>query len=238
MLLAHVSDLHGFFPTLPKEFDVLVFSGDFYKHNQRKPNYGPENRRAEIEFQTNWLRMNLSTIKEWLQGRPFVWCSGNHDFLNPCELLNQAGIEAIDLDEKVVEYKGLVWYGFPYVRYLIGEWNWEADPQHWKQESQNIVKRLKEAGKLDKLDVLVAHSPPEGIVDMSSWDGRIGNPNINPVINYALQKPLPLYLTGHIHEAYGWDKVGETLYSNAAIAGKNKPRVLLLENNEWKVCSH
>jgi len=235
MKICHVSDLHGYFPSLPKDFDVLVCSGDFYKHNQRKPNYGPERRRAEVEFQTNWLRMKLPTIKEWLDGRPFVWCSGNHDFLNPCEILNEAGIEAIDLDKKVVEYKGLVWYGFPYVRYLIGEWNWEAEPQHWREESQNIVKRLKEAGKLDKLDVLVAHSPPEGVVDLLELDGRVGNPHVNPVIQFALQKPLPLYLCGHIHEAYGWEKKNNTLYVNSAIAGKNKPHLISFNNGDCEI---
>ncbi len=231
--ICHVSDLHGYFIPLPKEFDVLVFSGDFFKFNQRKPNYGPERRREEIEFQTNWTRFNLPNIKKWLDGRPIVWCSGNHDFINPCQILNDNGIEAIDIDEKVVEYKGLVWYGFPYVRYLIGEWNWELDPQHWRNECQNIVKRLKEAKSLDKLDVLVAHSPPEGIVDMTDYNGRVGNPHMNAVINYALQKTLPLYCCGHIHQAYGWTKTNGTLYSNAAIYGVREPRILLLENNEW-----
>lgn len=233
MTILHVSDLHGYFPNLPSGSDVIVSSGDFYKHHQRKPNYGPERRKEEIEFQKDWLKYKLKDFKKWLDGRPFLWCSGNHDFFNPCELLNANGIEAIDLDEKAVEYKGLVWYGFPWVRYITGEWNWEAEPKKWKEETQNIISNLKNNNCLDKLDILVAHSPPMGIVDAIKYEGRVGNPNMLPIIDYALQKPLQLYLTGHIHEANGWSRRGDTLYSNAATSY----RVIIKENNEWKVCN-
>lgn len=42
-------------------------------------------------------------------------------------MLNDYGIEAIDLDNKVIEYGGYVWYGFPYVPIIRNCWNFECD---------------------------------------------------------------------------------------------------------------
>ena len=230
MRIVHCSDLHGHFPELPWEFDAVVCSGDFFKHNQFKVNYTPQRRQSEIQFQTNWLKSKIPFMKEWLKGKPLIWCSGNHDFLNPCDILNDHGIETIDLDNRLVEYKGFMWYGFPYVPTIRGEWNWEKDPTDLKQEVNNMISRIKEAGYLDKLDILVAHCPPNGILDLD--DGcNIGNRFMNSAINYALRQPLKLYLTGHVHQSRGYIEHGETLISNAA----NMARLISFIDNKWNI---
>lgn len=232
MNIWHCSDLHGYFPEPSGKFDVVVCSGDIFLHNQMKPNYGPTRRCAEIEFQTNWLKSRIETIRDWLRGKPLIWCSGNHDFINPCKILSNAGIETINLDNKVVEYKGFVWYGFPWVCEIRNEWNWECNPTQLKKETDNFIRRLKGSNALDKLDILVAHNSILNTLDKCEGQ-HIGNRYMNTTIKYALQKPLGLYLCGHNHGDYGVEYFGETLVSNAASAGKRTGRIISFDNNKW-----
>jgi Icc-related predicted phosphoesterase len=234
MRICHVSDNHGYFPELPGEFDVVVCSGDFFKHYKRKPNYNPIRRQDEIEFQTYWLKSRIDVIREWTKGKPFIWSSGNHDFINPCNILNENSIKAIDIDNKVIEYGGFVWYGFPYVPMIINEWNWERDPQQMKEQTANLVNRLKQNNKLDKLDILVAHCPINGTLD-SAFYSKIGNKQMNSVIDYALQKPLGLYLCGHCHENNGWVQRGNTLFNNGAVMLNKSIRIITYRNNKWTI---
>jgi Icc-related predicted phosphoesterase len=236
MLIQHISDNHGYFPDLPGEFDVVVCSGDFFPYNKNQslgkrnielePNRTSAKRKAEIEFQKKWLFTNIETIREWIKGKPFIWCSGNHDFLNPCQILNDYGIETIDLDNKVVEYKGLVWYGFPYIPELRNCWNFECTHDRLRKEVNIFLQRLKDAEMFHKLDIIVAHCPPNGILDMTDKEEHIGNPFINSAITYQLTNPLKLYLCGHVHPANGILSIGGTTFSNAAIGHNGKPRIL------------
>lgn len=235
MKLMHVSDTHGCFPDLPGEFDAVVYSGDFFPFNYREshegralelyPNRNSETRQAEIEFQKTWMLRRIDTLKDQVKGKPIVWSSGNHDFFNPCDMLNEHGVRAVNIDNKVMEYMGLVWYGFPYVPMLRNAWNFERDDKELKHEVQTFVQRLKEDGKLDKLDVLVAHCPPDGVLDFANKK-RIGNKHMHSALFYQLQKPPQLYLCGHAHPSNGLDKMGDIVVSNAAIGDDGKPRLV------------
>jgi len=238
MLICHISDCHGQLIDLPGEFDVVVCSGDFFAYNKSEsfgkrgielePNRTAAKRKAEIEFQKIWLLTNIKAIKEWIKGKPFIWSSGNHDFLNPCQILNDNGIEAIDLDNKVVEYKSFVWYGFPYVPKIRNCWNFECTPDELRKEVNTFLRRLKDAKMFDRLDILVAHCPPDGILDTydAKKEQHIGNPFINSTITYQLTNPLKLYLCGHAHPSNGVLSIGSTTFSNAAIGHDGKPHIL------------
>jgi Icc-related predicted phosphoesterase len=242
MKLMHVSDTHGYFPELPGEFDAVVCSGDFFPYNESnsfgrraielEPNRTVAKRKAEQEFQKGWLFNRIDTFREWVEGKPVVWSSGNHDFFNPCRMLNDHGIEAIDLDNNVVEYKDYVWYGFPYVTMIRNCWNHERDNSDLKREVEIFVQRLKEHGKLDKLDILVAHCPPNNVLDsvggVEGYGDRrnIGNKFMHSALFYQLQRQPKLYLCGHAHPSNGLEKMGEITVSNAAIGTSGKPRII------------
>ena len=239
MRIMHVSDTHGYFPELEGEFDAVVHSGDFHAFNKREsyegrqveldPNRTPKKRKAEIEFQKEWLFDKIPTIKDWIKGKPFLFCSGNHDFFNPCAMLNDNGIEAIDLDNKVVEYMGYVWYGFPYVPMIRNSWNFEREPTDLKREVQTFVARLKNHGKLDGLDILVAHCPMSGILDKAKRS--IGNKHMNSAVSYQLQKLPKAYLCGHVHPDNGLESMGEMIVSNAAVGDSGKPRIIYISSS-------
>lgn len=63
------------------------------------------------------------------------------------------------------------------------------------------------------IDVLVTHGPPMGVLDRTVVGEDVGCEELRDAI--AIVKPR-LHVFGHIHEAYGARRVGETLCVNAS----------------------
>jgi Icc-related predicted phosphoesterase len=170
MKIQHISDTHGSIPIL--EGDIVIHSGDMY------PN----------------ICNNEEKQKNWFNGvkidRPFFFCHGNHDYYMPENV--------IDITNKQVEYKGISIYGFPYVPYIDGDWNYELSISEMKEAVREIP----------KVDILVSHAP---II----LDKGMGN---NILLNHLFYNDLmPKYfLCGHIHEGAGITEFKDTLISNAA----------------------
>lgn len=65
-----------------------------------------------------------------------------------------------------------------------------------------------------KVDILVTHGPPQGILDTVGRNNAVGC----PVLLQLTQKLKPKYhLFGHIHEGYGQVKFGDTTYCNCSL---------------------
>jgi Icc-related predicted phosphoesterase len=65
--------------------------------------------------------------------------------------------------------------------------------------------------------ILISHSPPEGILDLSSSGKHLGSRTIREVI---WERAPRLVVCGHIHESAGrTEKLGETVLVNAGPAG-------------------
>jgi Icc-related predicted phosphoesterase len=193
MKICHVSDTHTRFPELIGDYNLIVHSGDML------PNMRPRAKLQEKLFQRDWIRENGERFKTWIGEKPFLFCSGNHDYIDPCDELKDLGINAINLDNKMIEIDGVKFYGFPYVPY-IGVWNWELI----EREMRSAVERLVEIVDFHKIDVLVAHCPPYGILDMNMQRTHIGNVAMINAINYTIRNMPKLYLCGHAHESRGF----------------------------------
>lgn len=212
MKILHISDCHGFkhrsesgelitiFPEIKEEFDIVVCSGDFYPNSVWGANRKKELIKKEIEYQNNWLISNLKEFKKFIQYKPFLWSSGNHDWTNPVSILNQNGIEAIDLDNKVVDFNGFSWSGFPYIPQINNNWNFEKDSNEMRQEIEKLINRLKLSNKFNNLDILVAHSPIANILDIDdNRGGHLGNSHMANALSYQFTVKPRAYLHGHIH---------------------------------------
>lgn len=188
MKICHVSDTHSLFPKLNEDYDVIVHSGDML------PNRKPRLKIDEHLFQRDWIREHAAEFKTWIGEKLFLFCAGNHDYTEPCTELRDIGINAFDITNKQVEIEGIKFYGFPYVPY-IGYWNWEA-PNRMMEEK---VKELIEIVNKNKIDVLVAHCPPYGILDQNREGTHIGNTHMTAALMEF--DPLPkAFLCGHCHE--------------------------------------
>src|ERR1700722_7487649 len=80
MRICHISDTHGSFPRLSGRYDIVLHTGDFFPNSTA---VFAGNKTAEMIFQDDWLGENIKTMKPWLQGHPFLYVPGNHDFLHP-----------------------------------------------------------------------------------------------------------------------------------------------------------
>lgn len=219
MKIAHVSDNHSTFPIIPNEADIIVHSGDWL------PNISRGRLDIEPRHQEAWIKQNIEKIKNWIGKKPFLFSPGNHDFFPPCGLLRQHGIEAYDITDRVFQYAGKRFFGFPYISYIAGEWAYESQPD----EMARHIRRLKDYFIDDGIDILVAHEPPYGVLDcliaarnssgvVTYCEQHRGNRQLSNLFSYVLDEDkFPSHiLSGHYHGHYGISEEWGITISNAA----------------------
>lgn len=210
MRILHVSDTHGGLPRLHGTFDLIIHSGDFF------PDMTTD-RTKSMALQLDWMSRHMSDINQWLQGTPMLFVLGNHDWLHP-ELMEQTlqseGIKATSLHNKIVNYQGLNFYGFPYVPVINGMFNYECGIDGMTEEVDAMVSVLNE----HYVDILVAHAPMYKVLDLTRGNVNIGSTVISNAFDYKLKKEMvpTHYLCGHCHEANGITIHNGMLVSNAA----------------------
>lgn len=225
MRICHVSDTHGYFPKLSGAFDVVVHSGDLFPNKPH--NYNPRmgdlhsgqstNSVKEMAFQMDWLGNNISMLKKWLQGRDLLFILGNHDFAHNSlveQALNAEGIKAISLHDKVVKYKDVTFYGFPYVPPINGMFAYEKELPEMNEEVDKMVEVL----NAEYVDVLVTHAPLYKVLDLTRGNSAIGSSVLSSALDYKINKDMrpSVMLHGHCHESNGLAMYNEMLVSNAA----------------------
>lgn len=211
--ICHVSDTHGVLPVLYGRFDCVVHSGDFFPNSE----YVFESKHSEMVFQLEWLRNCAPIIKEWLQGRPLFLTFGNHDFLDAnliIEVLVKYGVNAHLLHDQYVEFKGFTFYGFPYVPFISGKWNYERELPEMQIEVDRMVNDLNKR----KADILVCHSPLYNALDLTIANQKMGSTILSEALSYKINNDnLPShFLCGHCHEGNGITMRNGILISNAA----------------------
>lgn len=222
--ICHVSDNHSAFIPLSPGAEVIVHTGDLL------PNASRGNRNIEPGFQERWVRNNIEKFKKWLDGRPFIYTAGNHDFLaNLVEILCEHGMEAYDINNRRLEFRGFNFYGFPYINYICGEWNYELT----SPEMHSKIRELKD--NLSGVDILCAHSPPYNILDSTyvfmdsegnmdySMGARYGNQHLADLITYKwdeIENPPRYILVGHCHDSHFEEEKFGIYFSNAATTSR------------------
>lgn len=194
MKLLVFSDLHSDFRRAAKlvqlssDVDVVVGAGDFC------------NVRRGLEE----IIQALSTIK-----KPTVLVPGNsesdRELLNACRLWTDAHV----LHGRQVAIDGVSFFGLgggiPVTPF--GAWSYDFT----EAEAEDLLQDCPVGG------VLVSHSPPKGILDVSSNGRRLGSEAVRATI---IQKKPDLVVCGHIHGSDGQiDKLGRTTVINAGPQG-------------------
>src|SRR5690606_37307121 len=127
MKILHISDWHGELSLIPQilelSYDVVIASGDMI------PNWGRGDRETNEKYQPIWLNKNKDAFAQMIGSRPFLYCEGNHDFVDPCLQLGGTNISY-----KKVNVLGFDIYGFPAIPYIIGEWNHEHSPTEMRDK--------------------------------------------------------------------------------------------------------
>ena len=201
MRIVFISDTHGWHEdvALP-EGDILVHCGDLV---------------------TNVMKglVSLREVDDWFGRQPFqhVLCTGgNHD--RALEQLLQRG-ETLEHATVLVDagfrHEGVLFWGAPWIPHLRGWAFCREDAeleQHWSLIPEDV-------------DVLLTHSPPVGILDISS-SGR-GDVGCDFLADRVRQLAPRIHAFGHIHASYGEYEEGGTRYINAALVGGRAPFTLM-----------
>jgi Icc-related predicted phosphoesterase len=111
---------------------------------------------------------------------------------------------AIYLQDEPVEIEGLKFYGSPWQPWFL-DWAFNLE----RGESlRKVWARIPE-----DTDVLVTHGPPHGILDRTTRGEPVGCEDLRARVE---ELRTPLHLFGHIHEGYGTERRGQTLFVNAS----------------------
>jgi Icc-related predicted phosphoesterase len=191
-----ISDLHGFKPVL-EGGDLLIIAGDLTARD-KAPEYH--------DF-LRWLS-RLDYKKKLIIG-------GNHDtYLMKWE--SHKLCDSIEyLFDSGTEYEGLKIWGSPWTATFRGQ-----NPE-CMAFSLDIDTQLMEKWALipDDIDILVTHTPPQGVLDKCSRR-RVG---CHHLLNRVLEIKPKIHVFGHIHECGGQQTKIEgldTTFVNAAYVNK------------------
>jgi len=207
-----LSDTHGFEVEIPNG-DVLLYGGDFSAG------------RGSIE--------QTYKFAKWIGSQPHeykIMIAGNHDF----PLDNDAY-----LCKRIFEENEIVWLReshFTIYDNLV-VWGSAYHPKIWgKFELERSDMPAVWALIPEKVDILLTHGPPRGIMDYSVLGANPGNVGDDALNAWYLERkvndrPRPMiHMFGHIHEGYGVKQLTGTWFYNASICNEhyepvNKPFV-------------
>lgn len=198
MIVDCIADLHGYMPKLPGG-DILVIAGDCT---------------ARDTF-THW-----ENLGGWMVGLDYdfiVLVAGNHDFaLNDYkeEVLELLPDNVVYLQDEYAIIRGISFYGVPWTP-LFYDWAFMLPrySEELKEKFNNIP---------DKVDILVTHGPPQGILDECD-KGKVGCEYLREVL---AEKNIKYHVFGHIHEEQGKEEVFENTrcYNVSFCDGRYKPK--------------
>ena len=116
----------------------------------------------------------------------------------------RAATEATVLHGEGVEVRGLSLFGIGYAIPVtpFGDWSCDLTEEH----AGALLDRMQTA------DILISHSPPKGVADVSSSGQSLGS----TAVRAAIERVQPrLCVCGHIHDSWGrTGKIGETHVHN------------------------
>ncbi len=150
------------------------------------------------------MRRDLPQAMNLLAGiaAPFVVVPGNAESAD--ELREAAHAETTVLHGEAAEIEGLRLFGLGYGVPVTPFGDWSCDLTEAQAEA--LLDRCEAA------DVLICHSPPHGVADVTSAGQSVGS----TAIRAAVERLQPaLALCGHIHDSWGREgRIGATRVVN------------------------
>ena len=193
MKIVFISDTHGQHRKLKNlpEADMIIHGGDLSKMG----------RDHEVQDFINWFSKLNYTYR--------IFIAGNHDF--HLEDFSQEFIQkklpqnCYFLCNSGIEIEGVKIWGSP-VTPTFFNWAFNVDrgipiQKYWKMIPSDT-------------NILVTHGPVKGMLDRTTSNINAGCEDLLNTVNKVQPK---FHLFGHIHEAYGKEKVNETTFVNGSL---------------------
>jgi Icc-related predicted phosphoesterase len=153
----------------------------------------------------------MKEFNQWLGTLPHrykIVIAGNHDLYleSVPSMANVFITNAIYLNDSGIEIEGLKIWGSPispnYQDWAFNRERGEAIRKHWEMIPQDT-------------DILITHCPPFGILDFNDKGKHEGCQDLLEIVQQKIKPRLHVF--GHLHDAHGLDKIGETIFVNASI---------------------
>ncbi|MDZ7897776.1 MAG: metallophosphatase domain-containing protein [Arcicella sp.] len=153
----------------------------------------------------------IKEFNEWLGTLPHrhkIIIAGNHDIYFEGEPTKAKLLitNAIYLEDSGITLEGLKIWGSPispnYQNWAFNRERGEAIKKHWDLIPHDT-------------DILITHCPPFGILDFDSEGKPEGCEELLTIVQQKIKPRLHVF--GHLHDAHGQTKIGETLFINASI---------------------
>jgi len=190
--LVLVSDTHELHRELEvPNGDILIHAGDFTMFSKSL---------REIEDFSEWLGELPHPHK--------LVVPGNHEFFLAADpsrrsLLGNAAV----LMNEWIEIDGLRIWGSPVTPQLDGVFGTGSD----------VDRRRLYAQIPEHTDVLIAHGPPYGILDVAPESGF--HSGCRELFDAVMRVRPKLHVFGHVHGAHGIFQTNDTMFVNAALLG-------------------
>lgn len=191
MRLTIISDTHGEHEKLGiLSGDVLIHCGDMFNM------FGDGE--DHFDRMDDWFgRQNFDLI---------LCVGGNHDFelQKRSSWVSDPFKNAVYLEERSISHRGVTFYGAPWVPELRGQAFYRD-----REELAECWTKIPHA-----TDVLITHTPPAGILDVSSRGYDLGCDHLER----RLREVRPtLHCFGHVHASCGTMESDGTSFVNAAL---------------------
>ena len=151
----------------------------------------------------------VERLDRWFGAQRFdlVLCiGGNHDFALQARAAAAAPVlrHAVYLEDAAFVHRGVTFYGAPWVPEL-SSWAYYQPPAAIRDKWREIPAAT---------DVLVTHSPPQGVLDRNSGGKSCGCPEL---MRRVAQLRPRLHCFGHVHASAGSVAIDGTTYVNASV---------------------
>jgi len=209
-----VSDIHGDVEKLEKilekeEFDAVLCAGDL-SDAEKFDDYG--------------TKLDEVLEKFNMKGKLTKAVPGNMDPEKKCieELIQRR----MNLHKKIAAFEDFEAVGFGGGQTPFGT-SFEPEGKVIKQTLTTLHSRMKHERK-----IAVIHQPPKG-TELDVADGQhVGSPEVRELIE---EKDFELVVTGHIHESYGIDQIGDTQIVNPGPVLEGHYGLAKFDDNEIEV---
>ena len=241
MKIVHLSDWHGETKRIPPA-DLYVVSGDMLPNfplikiqTIRRSNGGIAIHDPHAHANGKGLpppngyyagrilepKREETLQREWIAEHPFrsllgirddvpvVCVRGNHDFTDLSEWFG-GNVWEVNLDSsRTTSLFGMKIGGVRGISYIAGEWSDEMSRAEFVEACASLP---------NDLDLLITHSPPDGILD-EYCGNHCGSRALTAYITSRLHTPwIPFraHFFGHVHESRGESKIQGVVFSNAS----------------------
>ena len=210
MKIAAFSDNHGILNFKVPDCDLLLIAGDMCGSSK----IPLQRRYLDTEF-----RQFLQEIVN--RGIPIIGTPGNHELIFESD--NQTDKDLIKslpckfLIDETIEFEGLIIHGTPATPIFF---NWAFNYSH-----EELVEKFKKIP--ENFDILISHGPPLGILDLNIRGEYCGSRALrNRLFEiWESNRKSTSCVTGHIHESYGFDSIGNSRLFNVSLTNHLYHRV-------------